>query len=146
MSYVRIWVHLVFSTKRREALLTDPIRHQVQRHIMAHCRKQHVFLQAINGYTDHLHCLLSQGREQTIAQIAQLIKGESSYWINEQRLLSQPFAWQDDYYAVSVSESAVPAVIKYIRNQEVRHATQSFAEELEHIRLSSNRINRTTGV
>lgn len=146
MSYVRIWVHLVFSTKRREQLLPRNVRLQVQRHIMVYCTRQRIFLQAINGHTDHLHFLLSLGREQTIANVARLIKGESSFWINTQQLIPQKFAWQDDYFAISVSESNMQAVAAYIKNQEQHHAKQSFDEEMKYLPKPDNTCNRTTVV
>src|SRR3954465_9640926 len=117
MSYVRIWVHLVFATKYRNPLLTKEIRHDVHRHILENCKKKEIFLQAINGYTDHVHCLISLGKDQCISKLVQLIKGESSFWINQNNLTQEKFSWQDDYYAVSVSESQVKKVIHYIKNQ-----------------------------
>src|SRR4051812_30556881 len=104
MSYVRIWVHLVFATKNREPFLKEEVRQKVRQHIIANCKEKDIFLQAINGYEDHLHCLISLGREQTIAKVAQMIKGESSFWINKNKLVSDGFMWQNDYYANSVSE------------------------------------------
>jgi putative transposase len=104
MSYVRIWVHVVFSTKKRKPFLTTDLRQKVQLHIMEYCTKNNIFLQTINGHVDHLHCMISLGKEQNIAKICQLIKGESSHWINENKLTKTKFQWQDDYYAVSVSE------------------------------------------
>lgn len=79
MSYVRMWVHLVFATKNRMPFLTKDIRYKVQHHIAENCKEKAIYLQPINGYTDHMHCLISLGREQTIAKVAQLIKGESSF-------------------------------------------------------------------
>lgn len=38
--------------------------------------------------------------------------------------------WQDDYYAVSVSQSHVEKVVNYIKNQEAHHAKKTFAEEV----------------
>jgi len=131
MSYVRIWVHLVFSTKNRHPYLTNNIRYKVQNHIIENCKQKSIFLQAINGYTEHLHCLISLGREQTIAKVAQLIKGESAYWINKNMLTDTPFMWQDDYFAVSVSESGLQAVTSYIKNQEIHHAKKSFQFEVK---------------
>jgi putative transposase len=61
----------------------------------------------------------------------QLLKGESSYWINKNRLCREKFEWQDDYFAVSVSESMVPRVREYIKNQEDHHQTKTFAEEYD---------------
>lgn len=67
----------------------------------------------------------------TIAKTAQLIKGESSFWINKNNLTARQFAWQDDYWAVGVSESHSPEVIKYIENQEKHHGVKSFKEEID---------------
>jgi len=131
MSYVKIWVHLVFSTKTRDAFLSKNIRHSVQQHIIFNCKEKDIYLQAINGYTDHLHCLISLGKDQSIAQISRLIKGESSHWINKNQLIKEKFVWQDDYFAVSVSESQVEKVTNYIKAQEAHHANKPFSEEVE---------------
>ena len=129
MSFVKIWVHLVFATKDREPLLKKEFRYDVHKHIIENCHEKEIFLQAINGYTDHLHCLISLGKDQTIAKVTQLIKGESSFWINKNNLTSEKFSWQDDYFAISVSESQLPAVMAYIKNQEKHHSKKSFADE-----------------
>ena len=131
MSYVKIWVHLVFSTKNRDVFLTKDIRRSLQQHIIANCKEKNIFLQAINGYTEHLHCLISLGKDQSIAEVAQLIKGESSFWVNKSQLIAQKFSWQDDYFAVSVSESQLEKVVTYIKNQEIHHANKPFSEEVE---------------
>jgi putative transposase len=130
MSFVKIWVHLVFATKDREPLLKKEFRYDVHKHIIENCREKEIFLQAINGYTDHLHCLISLGKDQTVAKVTQLIKGESSFWINQNNLTSGKFSWQDDYFAVSVSESQVPVVKNYIKNQEKHHSKKSFDDEV----------------
>jgi putative transposase len=130
MSHVRIWVHLVFATKTREPFLKKEIRYDIQKHIIENCITQGIFLKAINGYTDHLHCLISLGKDQTIAKISQLIKGESSFWINKNNLTREKFSWQDDYFAVSVSDSQVETVTRYIQNQEKHHAKKSFDDEV----------------
>ena len=51
----------------------------------------------------------------------QMIKGESSYWINKNSLVRCKFEWADEYYGVSVSESHVVRVREYIKNQEEHH-------------------------
>ncbi|WP_443937626.1 IS200/IS605 family transposase [Pedobacter sp. MW01-1-1] len=131
MSYVRIWVHLVFSTKNRHPYLTKNIRYQLQNHIIENCKKKSIYLKAVNGYTEHLHCLISLGREQSISKVAQLIKGESAYWINKNKLVDGTFMWQDDYFANSVSESKVEIVTNYIKNQETHHSKKTFIQEVE---------------
>src|ERR1700748_1341289 len=131
MSYVRIWVHLVFATKNRESLLKKEFRYELYKHVAQNCLDKNIFLQSINGYSDHVHCLISLGKDQSIAKITQLIKGESSFWINQNNLTIKKFSWQDDYFAVSVSESQVESVINYIKNQEQHHIRKSFTEEAD---------------
>jgi len=130
MSFVKIWVHLVFATKNREPLLNKGLRHELIHHIIQNCKEKDIFLQAINGYTEHIHCLISLAKDQSISKISQLIKGESSFWINKNNLTSEKFIWQDDYFAVSVSESQIETVINYIKNQEAHHSKKSFNEEV----------------
>jgi REP element-mobilizing transposase RayT len=131
MSWVRIWVHLVFATKHRQPFLTRDIRQQVFEHIKQNAIAKEIWLDSINGYTDHAHCLISLGREQTISQVAQLIKGESSFWINQNKLTTGKFMWQDDYWAVSVSESHVQQTRGYINKQEEHHSQKTFSQEVE---------------
>jgi putative transposase len=131
MSFVKIWVHLVFSTKDRAPFLTKAVKAEVLEHIAQNCEDKGIFLQAIDGHSEHIHCLVSLGKDQSIAKVSQLIKGEASFWINKNRLGRGRFEWQDDYFAVSVGESQVEAVVEYIKKQEAHHTRKSFAEEVE---------------
>ena len=117
MSYVRIWVHIVFSTQNHEQYLSADLRYRLFTHIKENCRSKDIFLDSIGGWSDHIHLLVSLGREQAIA--------------NGQKLLKGKFRWQDDYFAISVSESQVETVRAYIRNQEEHHRAVPFAKELE---------------
>lgn len=85
----------------------------------------------VNGYADHCHCLLSLGSNQNIEKIVQLLKGESSYWINKNQLTKEKFFWQDEYFAVSVSESKIDSVRNYIKNQERHHQKKTFMQEYQ---------------
>jgi putative transposase len=121
---------LVFATKNRQPFLTKEIRIKLHQHIIENCKKKDIFLQTINGYTDHIHCLISLGKEQSISKVAQLIKGESSLWINKEQLTEEKFIWQDDYFATSVSESQIARLVNYIQNQEQHHLRKSFDDEV----------------
>jgi putative transposase len=131
MPYVKVWLHLVWSTKERYPFLKKSIRKKVSGHIRENARKKQIYLDCVNGHEDHIHCLASLSSTQTISKLLQLIKGESSYWINQQKLCSPKFDWQDDYFAVSVSESQVDKVRKYIHNQEKHHERKSFQQEYD---------------
>lgn len=131
MSWVRIWVHLVFSTKNREPYLHQSIRKNVFQHIKQNAKEKNIWLDSVNGYADHAHCLLSLNKDQSISKVAQLIKGESSFWINQNNLIEGKFIWQDDYWAVSLSESHLESTRQYIFNQEEHHRKTTFKEEVD---------------
>ena len=131
MGYSKIWVHLVWATKKREQLLSKEIRVLLFQHIRENATQKGIYIDFINGYTDHIHILISLHVDQSISKIVQLIKGESSFWINQQKKISAPFAWQDEYFAVSVSESGVAAVRTYIKNQEIHHQKKTFLQEYD---------------
>jgi putative transposase len=67
------------------------------------------------------------------------IKANSSKWLNEERAKTYKFGWQDGFAAFSVTESQVPAVGGYIRNQKNRHKRMTFKEELLAL-LEKNKI------
>ncbi len=131
MGHIKIWVHLVWTTKNREAILTKKIRQQIFNHIRDNAEKKGIYLDFINGYLDHIHCLISMGSGQNIDKILMLLKGESSYWINKEKIVEGKFEWQDDYFAVSVSDSVIDRVRNYIRNQENHHKKKSFNDEYQ---------------
>lgn len=132
MPFIKTYIHFVFSTKKREPLLNSPeLRTQVWKHIRENAKKKGIFIDHIGGYDNHCHCLISLGSEQTISKVMQLIKGESSFWINKNKLCRGKFEWQDEYYAASVSESILNRVRNYIRNQEEHHKRKTFKEEYE---------------
>ena len=131
MSYVRVWIHAVWGTKNREPLLTKEIRPRLVSHIRENARQKQVYIDRLNGYTEHLHCLFGLNADMTIAKTLQLIKGESAYWVNKEKVTPARFEWADEYYAVSVSESALDDVRAYIDNQEEHHKKRTYAEEVE---------------
>jgi putative transposase len=132
MSWVRVWVQLVFSTKNREPFLNSKdIRKQTFQYIKQNSEEKGIWLDTINGFNDHTHCLISLSKEQTISKVAQLIKGESSFWINKNKITEHKFVWQNDYWAVSVSENQLQEIRDYIQQQEGHHAKKTFTEEVK---------------
>lgn len=129
MSFVKIWIHAVWATKNAEPLLEKSIRKKLYPHILQNAKEKGIHIDFINGYVEHVHCLLWLGASQSISEIMHLIKGESSSWMNAQNLIEGSFRWQREYYAVSVSESMVEKVRNYIRIQEAHHKRKSFVEE-----------------
>ena len=130
MPFIKIYIHFVWSTKNRYPFLSTPdLRKSMWKHIRENAKKKDIFIDFVNGYQEHCHCLVSLGDNQTIRQIMQLIKGESSHWINKEGLLKEQFEWQDEYFAVSVSESNIARLRNYIKNQEDHHSRKTWEVE-----------------
>jgi REP element-mobilizing transposase RayT len=131
MGHTSIWIHLVWTTKNRQPILNEELRHKLFQHIRDNAETKGIHVDFINGYLEHVHCLISLCKGQNIDTILKLLKGESSHWINQNRFLKGKFEWQDDYFAVSVSESIVNRVRDYIKNQENHHRKKPFREEYD---------------
>ena len=132
MPFIKVHIHFVWSTKNRiPSLETKEMRQKVWQHIRENAKSKGIFIDFVNGYSDHCHCLVSLGVDQTIQKVMQLIKGESSFWINKQNITLEKFEWQDEYFAVSVSESMIDRVRNYLKNQEEHHKTKSFQDEYD---------------
>jgi REP element-mobilizing transposase RayT len=81
----------------------------------------------VNGTTDHVHMLVRIRPAHSVAEVARIVKTNSSRWIHEK--WSPAFAWQTGYGAFSVSESKIVGVTRYIAAQAEHHRKRSFQEE-----------------
>jgi REP element-mobilizing transposase RayT len=132
MPFVKVYIHFVWSTKNGVPFLhSKELRETVWKHILSNAKEKGIFIDFINGHDEHCHCLVSLGIDQTIQKVMQMIKGESSFWINKNELTTSKFEWQDEYFAVSVSKSVVDKVRDYIKNQEEHHKHKTFKEEYD---------------
>jgi len=78
---------------------------------------------------DHIHIFFGYRPAQSLADLIQDIKGDSSKWIKDKGFSKGKFSWQEGYGAFSYSKSHVNAVVKYIQNQEQHHRKKTFTEE-----------------
>lgn len=59
----------------------------------------------------------------------QIVKRDSSGWINQNNLVKGHFSWQQGYGAFSYSKSHLKQVIQYIERQKEHHQKQTFVNE-----------------
>ena len=122
-------VHVIWSTKNRAALITKELKPILLNHIKENSIRKGIFIDRMNCVKDHIHLLVSLGTDQTISKTVNLIKGESSNWVNKQKMIGSKFEWQDEYIALSVSYSLLNKVRSYIEKQEEHHRKKTFSEE-----------------
>jgi REP element-mobilizing transposase RayT len=128
-SLASLHVHLVFSTKNRQPWLTGPLARQTYDYIGGTLRGNKCALIDAGGMPDHVHLLVSLGREWSTSAVVRLVKSNSSRWIHDTFPQLQLFAWQAGYGAFAVSFSKIPNVRAYIANQVNHHAKETFQDE-----------------
>ena len=124
-----ILLHIVFSTKYRKPVLADAWRDSLFAYIGGIVQDHKASLLKAGGIEDHIHLLLRAHPEFAISKTLQLLKTNSSKWINEQRKTNVKFAWQRGYGAFWVSQSMVDTVKQYIGRQREHHASHSSEDE-----------------
>lgn len=122
-------VHFIFSTKQRCALIKPDFEKDLHAYLGGIIRQIGGTALCINGTQDHVHLLLRVSANRSIADVARLIKTNSSKWIHEKWPEHHLFAWQMGYGAFTVSASGAPAVRDYISNQREHHRARSFQDE-----------------
>jgi REP element-mobilizing transposase RayT len=129
MSSVRIYLHCVFATKKREPLLVKEKREIFFAHILENAKEKGIEIDTIGGFEDHVHVLIRLKATQTVAEVMKAIKGEASHWANQQQLFETSLNWARSYFAASAGEQSLPKLRNYIKTQESHHQKISFLEE-----------------
>ena len=122
--------HAIFSTKMRKPLITREFGDELYRYMGGIVKGEGGIPLQIGGMPDHVHLVLKLKPVHSVSEIMKKAKGNSSKWINKNNRLATRFEWQEGYAAFSVSESQLPAAIKYVNEQEKHHKKLSFKEEL----------------
>ena len=128
-TYTQVHLQFVFAVKYREALIHSAWEKELYKYITGIIQHHQHKMICINGMPDHVHILVGMRPTQSVSELLQDIKGSSSKWINEQKLVKGRFEWQQGYGAFSYGKSQVKDVIRYIENQKEHHKKQSFKEE-----------------
>ena len=128
-SYNSVWIHLIFSTKNREAVLSKEIRNSVCDFLRNESILKGYYLDSINGYENHLHLLYKQSLKESISDFVKWYKGRSSKWINDHYDFETNFRWQQGYGVFSVSKENLERTRNYIYEQERIHLNRSLQKE-----------------
>lgn len=128
-AYANLLYHLVFSTKERRPLIDQQVKEPLYAYMGGIVRGEHGELLDINGVADHVHLLVRLRPTMSVADTMRIFKTNSSKWANE-TIGRGRFTWQEGYAAFTVSQSQVPRLLAYIRNQEKHHRKLDFQTEL----------------
>ncbi len=126
---VEIIIHVVFSTKNRENLISPEIESELFAYIGGILRKHESNLIAANGTENHVHLLIIQSKKIALSDLIREVKRASSLWINQKEDKSGKFRWQGGFGAFSVSKLQIDVVKNYVAKQKEHHRKESFDDE-----------------
>lgn len=132
-TYTQIHLQFVFAVQNRMSLLQTRWKDQLYKYITGIAQNHGHKMIIINGMHDHLHIVIGMRPTQSISELLQMIKRDSSKWINENKLVSGKFQWQAGFGAFSYSRSQLPALINYVQNQEIHHCKKTFLAEYKEL-------------
>ena len=127
---VSLMVHVIFSTKNREPLITPEIEPELFAYLGGILKNHESRLLDAGGTADHVHLLVSQSKNVSLSSLMKDVKKDSSSWIKTKGQLFWNFHWQDGYGAFSIGKSDIPELKKYIERQKEHHRKRTFQEEL----------------
>ena len=128
-TYTQIHIQAIFVVQNRDCSINNSWKDELYKYITGIVQNNNHKLLAVGGMPDHIHILFGLRPSQSLSDLMQDVKGDSSKLINEKRLVNGKFSWQEGYVAFSYSKSDVPDVINYINNQEIHHKKKTFSEE-----------------
>ncbi len=128
-TYTQIHIQVVFAVQNRACVIHKSWKDDLYRYITGIIQNHKHKLLAINGMPDHVHILFGMRPSQSLSDLMQDVKGSSSTWINEQKLIAGKFNWQQGYGGFSYRKREIPDLIKYIQNQEQHHSKKTFTQE-----------------
>ena len=130
-TYTQIHLQIVFAVQYRNGAIKSSWKNELYKYITKIIQNNGHKMICINGMPDHIHILIGLRPAQSISELLREIKSNSSKWINEKKLVSGKFEWQEGYGAFSYSKKDLANVINYIENQEIHHGKVSFKMEYE---------------
>lgn len=128
-SLTRLYAHLIFSTKNREALLDGAIRPRVHAYLATAVRDLASPWVVVGGVADHVHVLFDLGKMVLPVKLVEQVKRESSKFIKTLGAHYSRFYWQRGYGMFSVSPKDRDEAEHYVRNQEQYHERHTFQDE-----------------
>ncbi len=128
-SLVQNYIHIVFSTKHRKALIYPPFEQELHAYIGGICNELDCPVLIVGGYTNHIHILCMLSKKLALMTLVQKIKANSSKWIKTKDKQFANFFWQNGYGAFSVNPAQIDIVVNYIKNQHEHHSKKGFKDE-----------------
>ena len=128
-TYTQLYIQFVFAVKRRENLIDESFRVELEKVITGIITSHKCKTYAIYCNPDHTHIFVGMHPNISPSKLMEQVKSGSSKWVNDKKIILANFSWQDGFGAFTYSKSHIDNVVKYVLNQPEHHKKQSFKDE-----------------
>ncbi len=129
-TYAQILLHIIFSTRHREAWITPDVAERLYPYLGGIVRAEKGVAYDIGGVEDHVHLYLRWRPDESVSDLMRTVKSRSSLWVHQTFPTLSVFAWQEGYSVFSVNKSQEGAVKTYIAGQREHHRKEDYKSEL----------------
>jgi len=112
-------------------IITEHSRCRIEKYITGIVNNNYCHLYAIYANPEHVHLLVSKSPNLDEESLITIISNSSERFINDNKLCTGMFLWQQSCSAFSVSKRDIPKVCQYILNQKEHHKKQDYSQEQE---------------
>lgn len=133
MPFWRTYYHLVWATKNREPLIDAKLEKRLFPYLKKKAGELDVQVYAINGWTDHVHLILSIPPKWSVADVVKRLKGASAYDLNQISEREKKFVWQRGYGVLTLGERQRSAAEDYVNKQKEHHRQNTTNSWLERV-------------
>ena len=128
-TFSQIHIQVVFAVKFRDSVISEEWQERLYQYTTGVIQNNGHKVLAINGMPDHIHILIGLRPAQGISDLVNIIKSNTSKWVNESKFCKTRFEWQEGYGVFTYTKSHVPRIIDYVLNQKEHHKKETFREE-----------------
>ena len=119
----------LYAVKGRENILGKEWRDDLHKYIVGIIENEGCKSLAVGGWKDHVHIFFGHPPNKNVSEIVQVVKANSSKWVNKNKFIAGKFEWQSGFSAFSYARSQRDNVTGYIMGHEEHHRIKSFREE-----------------
>ena len=121
----RLHVHIVWTTRDREATLDGQVTRFLASFLPAVCRQERAAPLALGAVQSHVHVLVRVHPTTSLPRLVQRLKGGSSVMANREGHAVRALRWAKGYSVTAVGPRAVETARRYVLNQALHHPDEA---------------------
>lgn len=134
LAFSDIYCHIIWRVSNTSAVMMNPTRKLMRCFLEDFAEQFGYEYIAVSVLEDHVHMLARLLPGVAPGLLVELLKEESTQYLQKTLAMKNPPQWDDAYGIVSISGSHLDMVAKYVVQQEKRHREGKINKTLERVR------------